>query len=285
MRTTIRVLKWAALGLGGLALLALLWVLGASQYQLGRHFEARPERLAAPTPALLADAPRQARIMGCLGCHGEGLGGRTLDDIPHVARIHAPNLPAFAARVSDQQLARAIRQGIAPDGRALWVMPSPMYANLGDAELAALIAWIRTLPRRPGEEEGVKVRVLGRLGIALGQYHSSPQIAERFRTEAPIDLGPAFAAGRRITLTACTHCHGPSLSGQTDAEGPQGPDLRIAAAYTLDQFRTLIRTGRSASGRDLDMMDDIARGDLSHLTDAEIAALHAYLTARAQRLN
>jgi len=285
MRTTIRVLRWATLGLGGLALLALLWVLGASQYQLGRHFEPRPERLAAPSAALIADAPRQARVMGCVGCHGEGLRGKLFDDIPNVARLHAPNLPAFAARASDQQLAQAIRQGIGPDGRALWVMPSGMYSNLGDDELAALIAWIRSLPRRAGEEEGVKVRLLGRVGIALGQYHSSPQIAGKFRTEAPIDLGPAFAAGRRITLTACTHCHGPSLSGQPDAEGPKGPDLGIAAAYSLDQFRSLIRTGRSASGRDLDMMDDVARGDLSHLTDAEIAALYAYLAERAKRLN
>ncbi|MEA3034200.1 MAG: hypothetical protein QOH86_2216 [Sphingomonadales bacterium] len=285
MRTTIRVLKWTALGLGGLALLALLWVLGASQYQLGRHFEPRPERLAAPTAALLADAPRQARIMGCVGCHGEGLRGRTLDDTPHVARVHAPNLPAFAARASDQQIAQAIRQGIGPDGRALWIMPSPMYANLGDAELAALIAWIRTLPRLPGEEEGVEVRALGRLGIAMGDYHSSLAMVRAWQDQAPIDLGPAFAAGRRITLTACTHCHGPSLSGQQMEGGPTTPDLRIAAAYDLPTFRTLLRTGRPPDGRDLGLMAEIARGDLSHMTDAEIAAVHAYLTARAQRLN
>jgi hypothetical protein len=29
-------------------------------------------------------------------------------------------------------------------------------------------------------------------------------------------------------------------------------------------------------------MDDVARKDLSHYTDEEIAAMHAYLTERAQ---
>jgi hypothetical protein len=33
------------------------------------------------------------------------------------------------------------------------------------------------------------------------------------------------------------------------------------------------------------MMDDVARSDLSHLTDAEIAALYAYLAEGAKRLN
>ena len=60
--------------------------------------------------------------------------------------------------------------------------------------------------------------------------------------------------------------------------------LSIAGAYDLDQFRTLLRTGRPPSGRDLGLMARVARQDFSHLNDAEIAQLYQYLRARAERV-
>jgi hypothetical protein len=45
-----------------------------------------------------------------------------------------------------------------------------------------------------------------------------------------------------------------------------------------------MRTGRPPDGRDLGLMTTVGKNDFSHLTDAEIDALYAYLTARAKRL-
>jgi len=53
--------------------------------------------------------------------------------------------------------------------------------------------------------------------------------------------------------------------------------LAIAAAYDLEAFRTVLRTGVPLGGRQLRTMDRVARRDFSHLTDEEIAAIHAYL--------
>jgi hypothetical protein len=64
----------------------------------------------------------------------------------------------------------------------------------------------------------------------------------------------------------------------------KAPDLNLVAGYDLAQFRFLMRTGRPPSGKDLGLMAEVARNDFSHLTDAEIDALHAYLVARAKRL-
>ena len=61
------------------------------------------------------------------------------------------------------------------------------------------------------------------------------------------------------------------------------PNLDIAGAYDLEQFRTLLRTGVPPSGKNLDMMSSVAKRDFSHFTDDEIEALHGYLVARAQR--
>jgi hypothetical protein len=48
-------------------------------------------------------------------------------------------------------------------------------------------------------------------------------------------------------------------------------------SYTPEGFTQLLRTGVALGGRQLGMMSEEARNNLSHLTDAEISALYAYL--------
>jgi cytochrome c553 len=233
---------------------------------------------------MMADAPRQARIMGCVSCHGEGLKGNLMAEIPNVARIFAPNLTEIAARSTDQQLAAAIRQGIGHDGRPLLVMPSPQYSRMSDQEVAALIRWIRTLPRVGGGSEHVSVGPLGRVALAAGKIRTMPEKVEEYRTQAPISLGAAHAAGQRLAANDCSECHGPALFGQTLEGGEQAPDLTIVGAYDYDQFRTLLSTGRAPGGRDVGLMTKVAKLDLKHLREDEMKALYDYLKARADRL-
>jgi cytochrome c553 len=148
-----KALRW--LGYIVAAILILLFVFAAyvwfaSARVLGRVHEAAPERLATPSAVQLADGPRQTRIMGCANCHGRGLEGGLVFDGQPFATVWAPNLTELAPRVSDQQLAQAIRQGIGHDGRALFIMPSENYSRLSDQEVAALIAAIRRAPRSGG---------------------------------------------------------------------------------------------------------------------------------------
>jgi len=283
-----RVLRWLGISVAGAAALVVL-AAGAifllSERSIAGRYDPKPEHLPEPTPAMLADAPRQARILGCVSCHGEGLKGHLMDDISNVVRLHAPNLTEIAARASDAQLAAAIRQGIGHDGRSLFVMPSAMYSRLSDQEVAALIAHIRTLPRSRGATEGFSAGPIGRFAIATGKLRPAPAKLEEFRTQAPIVLGAAHAAGRRIAANNCSECHGPALLGMTMEDGNVTPDLTLAGAYDAAGFRTLMRTGKAAGGRELGLMSEVARNDFSHLTDAELAALHGYLQARAERLS
>jgi hypothetical protein len=61
------------------------------------------------------------------------------------------------------------------------------------------------------------------------------------------------------------------------------PDLMMAGAYDLPAFTRLLREGVGAGGRPLKEMRRVAAADSRYYTDKEIAALHAYLVARAQR--
>lgn len=266
-----------------LVLLAAAWIWSASALALRGSYEGRPEKLAAPTPAQLADAPRQLQVLGCVSCHGEGLRGDLLFDEPGVATIHAPNLTLVAAKASDQQLARGLRQGIGVDGRPLFAMPSAQYARLTDAEVAALIGAIRKLPGGGEQVPPVTVGVKGRVGLALGKFRSQPEEVERYRNYMPADLGPQFARGRHLAMTNCAECHGPAFGGGEPKPGTKAPDLVVAGAYDLPEFRRLMRTGVPTGNRKLGLMADVARNDFSHFTDEEIAAIHAYLVERANR--
>lgn len=282
-----KALKWAGIGLGGLIallILAAIVIYAWSEIILRRDFSASAETLPAPDPSDKAEAPRLARVLGCLGCHGEGLKGKLMFDAPGVARVFAPNITEIAAKASDQQLAAAIRQGIGHEGRGLFIMPSPMYSRLTDRETASLVAWIRTLPRAEGQTRGLSAGPLGRLGLVTGAFQSGPERVAEYRSQTPVALGPGHEPARHLAAVACSECHGPALMGGFVGPDEKAPDLRIAAGYDPAQFRTLLRTGRPPTGRDLGVMTVVAKGDFSHLTDAEIDSLHAYLVERARRL-
>ncbi len=283
MAKALRWLGYLAAALLVLALLAATWVWIASSRVMGATHDGVAEDLPQPTPAQLADAPRQLKILGCLTCHGDGLRGKVMFDEPGVAKIPAPNLTLIAAEADDQQLARAIRQGIGTDGRPLFVMPSAQYARLEDGEVAALIAAIRSLPRGGRQTPPISVGPLGRIGLATGKFRSQPEEVERFRLNVPADLGPEFARGRKLAMVNCAECHGPAFGGGEAEPGLKAPDLAIAGAYDVEQFRTLLRTGVPADKRKLKLMDVVSRNDFRHFTDEEIAALHAYLAERARR--
>ncbi len=282
-----RVLRWAGYALAAILLVLLLfaaWVWFASSRVIGATHEARPERLTAASAAQRADAERQARILGCVSCHGEGLRGRMMFDAGPFARVWAPNLAALAPRISDQQLAQGIRQGIGHDGRALFVMPSPMYSRLSDQEVSALIGWIRSLPAEGEATPPIQWGPIGRVVMALGKLQPVMARMDEFRTRQPFDTGPAQAAGRRIAANVCSECHGADLSGGEPAPDILAPDLSLVGAYDAAQFTRLMRTGRPPNGRDLGLMREIAEKDTRLMTDEEIAQLYAYLSTRAERV-
>lgn len=279
-----RVFKWIGYGLGGLLALAALVVVivyGASEVMLRRPHEKPASHLTAANGAGAADRGRRiATVWGCVSCHGESLQGQMFDDLPGIARLYAPNLTLVAARDSDADLDRAIRRGVATDGHALWVMPSAAFAHMTDAETADLIAYLRTKAPAGPPQPRPQFGPIGRLGALIGQF--KPEIAVIAAHENPplADLGPRYAQGRALAR-ACVECHGPALQG---GSAPiVSPDLAIAAAYDPSDFRTLMRTGKAAGGRELKMMSPTARQRFAGLSDDEIAALQAYLKARADR--
>jgi mono/diheme cytochrome c family protein len=278
-----RVLRWIGLGFAALATLVVflgLGVFAASEAMIRWPHAKPPVVIAAATdPGAVARGRRLATVAGCHDCHGGDFAGKLFHDEPAIIRAWAPNLTLAVAQQSDVELDRAIRHGVAADGRTLWVMPSEAFAQLTDAETADLLAYLRSFAPKGQKQPHIQVGPVGRVGVLLGKFDSAPVALEKSVGRRPADVGPQFAQGRSMAR-ACAECHGADLKGG----GPTGaPDLTIAGAYDPADFEKLMRTGVAAGNRKLGLMTEIAPVRFNAWSHEEIGALHAYLKARAER--
>ena len=274
--------RWLVRILGGIVVL-LVVALGViyvlSERAMGAKYPFHEVALAPPTDsASLARGEHLARL-SCYGCHGDSLRGRVMFDVPGVARLVAPNAMEKLANYTDAEFAGFMRYGVRKDGSSVFVMPPGGFWHMSDADLSALIAYVRrqptaatpTLPAR-------SFRPLGRMGVAMGQFPNAFQ--ERDTTGERIGADPAYLTTRQGEYFArmiCTGCHGSRLTG--DPQTPS-PSIALAAGYSLPQLTTLLRTGTPRDpATKLTLMAEVAKSDLHLLTDAEIAAVHGYLAS------
>lgn len=277
-----RLMRWIGFGMASVASLAVLAyavVYGLSERVLRRTYNVPAAAISVPTDsASIVEGRRLATIRGCFGgCHGPQAAGAVMLNDPMLARLVAPNLTVAVHKYSAAELAGVIRNGVRPGGRSLVVMPSEGFVGLTDADLGRIVAFLRTLPAVPGLEPSLRLGPIGRIGFAVGKFKLAAQLIAE--TVPPPEATNAEAAlGRYLARTTCPQCHGADLRG-TSNPSFTSPNLQVVAGYTPEAFTRLLRTGVPLGGMNLATMGPWAREHLSHFTDAEIAALYAYLHA------
>jgi mono/diheme cytochrome c family protein len=275
-----RVLRWigfAFASVAGLAVIAYAVLYVLSEQALNRNYPVPAVTLSIPTDAeSIQEGRRLATVRGCLpGCHGKAGEGEVMFDQPIVARVVAPNLTVAAKKFSAAELAGIIRNGVRPDGRSMLVMPSQTYAALTDADLARIIAFLKTLQEVPGPGPSIAPGPIGRLGLAIGKFKMAARHIAEDAAPAPATGEPA-KQGRYLAQTICSECHGASLRGDSNPDFTS-PDLRMVSAYSPEAFARLLRTGIALGDRNVGVMTTQSKNNLLRLTDAEIAALYSYL--------
>jgi mono/diheme cytochrome c family protein len=229
--------------------------------------------------AKVAHGKRLADILDCTGCHRSNLEGTNLAEKPEDGDMYAPNITLLLANYSDAQLDKLIRHGVPRDGREFWFMPVESFQFLSDADLEALIAYMRTFkPAGKALPPFQKNKPLQKQ-IAEGSIGNAQVQIAKYRSQPPVDMGEAHARGRYLVQTTCTACHNNALQGWKDFT----PNLDIAGAYSKAELTRLLTTGEGKTRKDLGMMSATARAHFSQLTSREREAIVDYILARANR--
>jgi mono/diheme cytochrome c family protein len=265
-----------------------------------RQFERTPERLARGDYLV-------NHVTICIECHsqpdwkdrntpippdtlGAGQSFSILKGLP--GNVFAPNITpdpdTGAGNWTDDQLARAIREGIGHDGRALFpFMPYQDFRALSDEDLASIIVYLRSLP--PIRRQQPPTKLIFPVNYMI---RSVPQ-----PLDAPVpqpDLStPEKRGAYLVTVAGCTDCHTPQnaqgqpLKGMDFAggfilDGPWGrvasanitPDASGISYYDADLFKSAMRTGY-VKARPLSQI--MPWRHYGGMTDQDLEAIFAYL--------
>ncbi|HEX5070186.1 MAG TPA: c-type cytochrome [Vicinamibacterales bacterium] len=191
---------------------------------------------------------------------------------------------------TDDEIARAIREGIRKDGTALFpIMPYPLFAKLDDEDVASIVVYLRTLPAIRHE--------VPKRNLPFPLEYIVKTIPKPITTPQPSH--PSATAAERgeymVNMAGCGECHTPAnqgvpLPGMAFAGGglfndpSQGgkavfsmnitPDPSGIAHYDEALLTQTLHTGE-VSGR---MLNHIMPFEsFKNITDADIADIFAYL--------
>jgi mono/diheme cytochrome c family protein len=246
-------------------------------------------------------------VLACVDCHsphdwskhdaaipaGKELSGGVMENVGLPGRVVAPNLTPDMETGSgswpDDALARAIREGIGHDGRALFsMMPYANYHDrLSDEDLASIIVYVRSLP--PVRNALPKTEIIFPLNYIMRNFPEP--------LTAPVPEH-SFASpeqrGEYLThLIGCPDCHTPvdghhnplpgtEFSGGQVFEGPWGrtasanltPDPAGIPYYDQRLFISAIRTGYVGSRQ---LNGFMPWWVFRNMTDEDLSAIFAYL--------
>ena len=218
---------------------------------------------------------------------GMELAGQVIEDGPAFTAVAANITPAGAiAGWSDAELARAIREGLRPDGSLIGPpMPFAMYRGLGDDDLMSIVLFLRSLEPLENDPGTSAYRIP--LPPAYG-----PPVESVTAPEAGVTV--AYGAYLAGPVAHCMECHtpmgptGPMLDtdlgrGGFEFHGPWGvsvaPNLTNhpdgLAGYSDAEIGQMITHGLRPDGAA--MLPPMPYGYLAQMSEADLAAIILYL--------
>ena len=96
-------------------------------------------------------------------------------------------------------------------------------------------------------------------------------------SETPSDAAVSVTLrGMAIASTSCAPCHGAALLGDTVSSIP-APSLQVVQQYTWAQFDSLLGSGRTLSGLQVDGAMPLPSSPVQSLSDSQRRVLYEYL--------
>ena len=270
---------------------------------------AYPEVVASTDSAIVARGRYIVRTAApCAACHGDPaqraafmsgaevpLTGGVVFDIPpgkFYTKNLTPDPETGLGKVTDKEIARALRHGVGYDGRAL--LPFMEMQGLSDDDLQAVVSYLRTMPPVRNPVPPHQYTALGKvikatvLANPVGPSTTPPARAPR---------GASVERGRYLVeaVSLCWACHtersqmtgaltGPRYGGTTgftEADDPthswsppnitRDPETGKLGKLTEDQIVARFRQGRIIPGSPMPWQA------FSQLADDDLRAIYRYL--------
>ena len=281
------IIKWPGVIVAGLLTLIFAFVAivyGKGLFDLYRQYPVAAANVSvASSPEKVARGEHLATIL-CAGCHsttGElplSGGHDMVGDIGiPLGTIVSSNLtPAGVIKnLSDSDIYRILRTGIAPDGRITF-MAGINVRKISDDDTQAIIAYLRQSPPVQNETPPFGASPLAVLFAGAGfLFKSVPS------TIQPVSAPPKAASkdyGAYIAnFMDCRSCHGPTLSADGGPLAPPGASnlTVVVPEWSKDDFFKAMRTGVDSTGHQISA--PMPWQTIGKLDDVELAALYEYL--------
>ena len=284
-----RVIKWITITLGSVLVLLLVVLTGLyvlSGRKLSRKYEVAAEP-ALTIPSDSATVARGAHLVGslpCGQCHGADLGGFVFADAGPFALLAAPNLTRGQGGpnppLSDVEWERSIRHGVRHDSTSLVIMPSEVFHAISDQDMAAMIAYLKQIPAVDRPVPALKLRVIGRVVLGLGQLPLAADTTPRTPHVASVDTTTGVAYGRYlVSISGCQGCHGASFSGGPGFSPNDPPVANITPTgighYREADFIRAMREGIGPKGFPID--SGMPWKYFGKMSDGELRSIFAFL--------
>jgi mono/diheme cytochrome c family protein len=257
-------------------------------------------------------------VMSCGACHtprvqGTWLGGERadaylaggslFDDPEQTFKVSVPNITqdpeTGIGAWTDDQIMRAIRDGIHREDDRLMFPPMPfyMYDTLSDEDVRAVVAYLRTVPPVKNRvARVVELPFMFKLILKMGMVHHKP--VKDVKSPPPSDRK---AYGHYLARAGiCTDCHSMTGTGPDEEDNLLGgskvplgerdygkvwarnltPDPETGLGkYSADQIKQALRTGKRLDGKPMAPPMSLLIPHISTWTDEDLDALITFMKA------
>ena len=287
-RTWVKILGGLGAGLLTLVFAAVsFWGIKGMMTVYSPKVASAPDLKVESTPEQVARGEYIVNL-GCVGCHGVdeapplkgGWNMAEAEGFGFMGQVATENLTPGGklAGYTDGEIFRVIRKGVDKDGDLLMFMSMLSYRELSDDDIEAVIAYMRSLPAETTDAPtGDKLNFLGVVIMGSGMFPAPAPAADS------IDAPPAGTTpeyGKYVaTFGDCRGCHGSDMTGTPASSFAAAvPNPRpFVGTLTLEEFIQSFRTGVRPNGTPF--TDAMPWQSAAHMTDDDLAALYAYLTA------